>query len=320
MLGQTADTGAEVQRAVETLRPVPDYRTPYMFINAAARTGSFLLASAAPGMPREQFAAWVRTSHRYLSRDALTDIVQQAAGSAELHDLALEVAELIAAGIAASHDSAETRIEDLVRLSRAIYRLSPDESRAYFERAVQAAERVGDDVSARWSALLKISSAASQPGQPDRAAAYRLAQITEALAPYLDDALDHEAALHVITQLDPHEGIAIASRWRDRRLGWLDPAVRALALRDDCALASLPLACIAMTMFQEEPTLRRPNVRCAECPGQAQLIADAVAALPWYMIHGQSALGRLRTAAGESRRHLRESGPGPLRGSAPPGP
>ena len=168
MLGQTADTGAEIQRAVETLRPVPDYRTPYMFINAAARTGSFLLASAAPGMPREQFAAWVRTSHRYLSRDALTDIVQQAAGSAELHDLALEVAELIAAGIAASHDSAETRIEDLVRLSRAIYRLSPDESRAYFEQAVQAAERVGDDVSARWSALLKISSAASQPGQPDR--------------------------------------------------------------------------------------------------------------------------------------------------------
>ena len=98
------------------------------FINAAARAGSFLLASAAPGMSREQFAAWVRTSHRYISRDALTEIVQQAAGSAELHDLALEVAEIIAAGIAASHDSAETRIEDLVGLSRAIYRLSPDES------------------------------------------------------------------------------------------------------------------------------------------------------------------------------------------------
>ena len=227
--------------------------------------------------------------------------MQQAAGSAELHDLALEVAELIAAGIAASHDSAETRIEDLVRLSRAIYRLSPDESRAYFERAVQAAERVGDDVSARWSALLKISSAASQPGQPDRAAAYRLAQITEALAPYLDDALDHEAALHVITQLDPHEGIAIASRWRDRRFGWLDPAVRALALRDDCALASLPLACIAMTMFQRDPDpLPAAERAVRRYPGQAQLIADAVAALPPYMIHGQSALGRLRTAAGES--------------------
>lgn len=301
MLGQTADTGAEVQRALQTLRPVPDYRTPYMFINAAARTGSFLLASAAPGMPRGQFAGWVRTSHRYLSRDALTDIVQQAAGSAELHDLALEVAELIAAGIAASHDSAETRIEDLVRLSRAIYRLSPDESRAYFERAVQAAERVGDDVSARWSALLKISSAASQPGQPDRAAACRLAQITEALAPYLDDALDHEAALHVITQLDPREGIAIASRWRDRRFGWLDPAVRALALRDDCALASLPLACIAMTMFQRNPDpLPAAERAIRRSPGQAQLIADAVAALPPYMIHGQSALDRLRTAAGES--------------------
>jgi hypothetical protein len=301
MLGQTADTDAEFQSAVETLRPVSDYRTPYMFINAAARTGSFLLASAAPGMPHEQFAAWVRTNHRYLSRGTLTDIVQQAAGSAELHDLALEVAELIATGIAASHDSAETRIDDLVRLSRAIYRLSPDESRAYFEQAVRAAERVGDDVSARWSALMKISSAASQPGQPDRAAAYRLAQITEALAPYLDDALDHEAALHAITQLDPHEGIAIASRWRDRRFGWLDPAVRALALRDDCALASLPLACIAMTMFQRDPAPLPPAERAMRSyPGQAQLIADAVAALPPYMIHGQSALGRLRTAAGES--------------------
>src|ERR1035441_3150780 len=56
----------------------------------------------------------------------------------------------------------ETQIEDLVRLSRAIYRLSPDESRAYFEQAVQAAERVGDDVSARWSAL-QIGNADRRP-------------------------------------------------------------------------------------------------------------------------------------------------------------
>jgi hypothetical protein len=301
MLDETADIGAEFQRATETLRPVPDYRTPYMFINAAARTGAFLLASAPSGAYREQFAAWIRSSHQYLSRDALTDIVQHAAGSEELHDLALDVAELIAAKIAESHDSAETQIEDLVRLSRAIYRLSPDESRAYFEQAVQAAERVGDDVSARWSALLTISGAAGQPGQPDRARAYRLAQITEALAPYLDDALDHEAALHAITQLDPHEGIAIASRWRDRRFGWLDPAVEALALRDDCALAALPLACIAMTMFQRNPApLPAAERAVRRCPDQAQLIADAVAALPRYMVHAQSALGRLRAAAEES--------------------
>ncbi len=280
MLGETADTGAEFQRAAETLRPVPDYRTPYMFINAAARTGSFLLAPAPPGAYRAQFAEWVRASHRYLSRDALTEIVQHAAGSEELHDLALEVAELTADGIAASHDSAETQIEDLVRLARAIYRLSPDESRAYFEQAVQAAERVGDDVSTRWSALLKISDAASQPGQPDRARAYRLAQITEALAPYLDNALDHEAALHAIMRLDPHEGIAIASRWRDRRFGWLDPAVQALALRNDCALAALPLACIAMAMFQRNPApLPAAERAVRKCPGQAQLIADTVAAL-----------------------------------------
>src|ERR1035441_6370106 len=162
MLDETADIGAEFQRATETLRPVPDYRTPYMFINAAARTGAFLLASAPSGAYREQFAAWIRSSHQYLSRDALTDIVQHAAGSEELHDLALDVAELIAAKIAESHDSAETQIEDLVRLSRAIYRLSPDESRAYFEQAVQAAERVGDDVSARWSAL-QIGNADRRP-------------------------------------------------------------------------------------------------------------------------------------------------------------
>ena len=196
-----------------------------MFINAAARTASLLLAIASSEAPREQFAQWVRSNHRFISRGPLTEIVQHAAGSPELHDLALEVAGIMADEIAGGHDSAEERIGDLVGLSRAICRLSQDESREYFQQAVEAAELVGDDVSARWDALLKISRAASRAGAPDRVRAYRLAQVTESLAPYLDDALDHEAAIHAIGQLDPYEGIAVASRWRDRRLGWLDPVI-----------------------------------------------------------------------------------------------
>ena len=146
----------------------------------------------------------------------------------------------------------------------------PDESREYF-RLAQAAELVGDDVTARWGALLKISRAASRNGSRDRARAYRLAQVTESLAPYLSDALDHEAALHAIARLDPREGIAVASRWRDRRLGWLDPAIEALAVRDDCTLAPEPLACIAMTLLQQRPDVLRAAGRAVRSrPADAQ--------------------------------------------------
>ena len=110
-----ADLDAEFrQLATKTLRTVSDYETPYMFINAAARTGSLLLAAGSSEITRGQFAQWVRSNHRYLYRGALTEIVQHAAGSPELYDLAFEVAELIADKIAASHDSADERIEDLI--------------------------------------------------------------------------------------------------------------------------------------------------------------------------------------------------------------
>ena len=192
MLGEATDADAEFRRvAGETLRGVSDYRTPRMFINAAARTASLLLAIESSEASRAQFAQWVRSNHRFISRGALTEIVQHAAASPELHDLALEVAGIIAGEITAGHDSADERIGDLIGLSRAICRLSQDESREYFQQAVEAAELVGDDVRARWDALLKISGAASRNGSPDRDRAYRLAQVTESLAPYLDDALDH---------------------------------------------------------------------------------------------------------------------------------
>lgn len=302
MMGETADLNAEFQQvADETLRSVSDYNTPYMFINAIACTGSLLLVNGSSEASSAQFIQWVRSNRGYVSRRALTEIVQHTAGTPRLHDLALEVAELIVGKIAAGHDSAEEKIEDLVGLSRALYRLSPDESREYFQQAMEAAELVGDDINTRWSALLKISGAASKADKPDRARAYRLSQITEGLAPYLNDALDYEAAIHAIAELDPREGIAIASRWRDRRVGWLDPVIRALALRDDGALASEPLACIAMTMFQGHPApLSAAERAVLSCPAKAQLIVDAVAALPRFMINAQSALDVLRTAAVQS--------------------
>ena len=302
MLGEDTDADAEFRRAAgETLRGVSDYRTPRMFINAAARTASLLLAVGSSEASRAQFAQWVRSNHRFISRGALTEIVQHAAASPELHDLALEVAGIIAGEITAGHDSADERIGDLVELSRAICRLSRDESREYFQQAMEAAELVGDDVRARWDALLKISGAASRNDAPDRTRAYRLAQVTESLAPYLDDALDHEAAIHAIGQLDPREGIAVASRWRDRRLGWLDRVIEALAVRDDCTLAPEPLACMAMTLLQQRPDVLRAAGRAVRSrPADAQVIADAVAALPRSAVSARSGLEVLRAAAAQS--------------------
>jgi hypothetical protein len=302
MLGDATDADADFKRAAgETLRKVADYRTPRMFINAAARTASLLLAIESSEASRAQFAQWVRSNHRFITRWALTEVVQHAAASPELHNLALEVAEIIAGQIAVGHDSADERIGDLVEVSRAICRLSRDESREYFQQAVEAAELVGDDVRARWDALLKTSGAASREGLPDRARAYRLAQVTEGLAPYLDDALDYGAAIHVIGQLDPREGSAVASRWRDRRVGWLDNVIEALAVRDDCTFSPEPLACIAISMLQQRPDILRTAGRAVRSrPAAAQVIMDTVAALPRSVVSARSALEVLSAAAAES--------------------
>ena len=110
-----------------------------------------------------------------------------------------------------------------------------------------------------------------------------------------------EAAIHAIGQLDPREGIAVASRWRDRRLGWLDRVIEALAVRDDCTLAPEPLACIAMTLLQQRPDVLRAAERAVRSrPADAQVIADAVAALPRSAVSARSGLEVLRAAAAES--------------------
>ncbi|MGN6606507.1 MAG: hypothetical protein ACTHMS_05775 [Jatrophihabitans sp.] len=299
MLGLNIDS--DLQRvATESLRAVTDYDTPYMFVNAVTRTGALLLAGNSSSAIREQFAAWIRSNHQYLSRAALTEAVQHASASPQLHDIALELAQLTASEIAASQDGAETQIDELVKLARAIYRLSPDESQTYFEQAVATAEKLGDDVHARWTALLTISNAASSD-QPDRARAYRLAQITEALIPFLHDSLNYEEALHSITQLDDTEGIAVASRWRDRRIGWLDPTVRALAIRDDAVTSSMPLISIALAMFQREPMVMTAAQRAlTRSPHQAQLIIDTVATLPRFMVDTRRSLAILKEAAAQA--------------------
>ena len=54
-------------------------------------------------------------------------------------------------------------------------------------------------------------------------------------------------------------------------MGWLDRAIEALAVRDDCTLASEPLACIAMTMLQQRPDVLRAAGRAVRSrPADAQ--------------------------------------------------
>ena len=302
LLGEDAGLDAEFQWLTARLPQTNlGYDFPYMYANAAARTGSLILTTVSSDESRGQFAQWIRASSRHLQPGTLAEIVQHAAGSPLLHDLALEFAELAVDKLASSHDSADDRISDLVGLSRALYQLSPDESREYFQQAIKAADLVGDDIHARWTALLKISEAARQPGKPDRARAYRLSQLAESLDPYLNDSLDHGAAIHAIAQLDLCEGIAIASRWRDRRtVKWLDPVIRALTDRDDRTLASEPLACIAMSMFLQHPDpLSQAERAMRSRPAEAQAIVDGVAALPRFMISARSASNALRAAAEE---------------------
>jgi hypothetical protein len=300
LLGEHADLDADFQQLTARLpQTSPGYDFPRMYANSAARAGSLILAATSSDETRGQFAQWIRSSYRHLQPGTLTEIVQHAAGSPDLHDLALEVAELAVDKLTSSHDSADERIGDLVALSRALYRLSPDESREYFQQAIEAADLVGDDIHARWTALLKVSHAASHPGEPDRARAYRLSQLAEGLDPYLNDSLDHGAVIHAIARLDLCEGIAVASRWRDRRtVKWLDPVIRALTGRDDRTLASEPLGCIALSMFKQHPgPLPQAERAVLSRPAEAQVIADAVAAMPRFMINAGTAADALSAAA-----------------------
>nr|WP_127891584.1 hypothetical protein [Streptomyces sp. S10(2018)] len=248
LIGNPVDTEGAIRELLATAAPDPAGReTPFFLYRSIAPLSVRVLAFGSSDESRQTVLKWFRATHRNIADDFLIDAVRAAAPVDELSIAAVEIAEFVAGSLDTAHDSAEYKAEQMVKLARAVQRFDRSEAHAYFTQAIDLTDRVGDDVHVLWRAFLAVARRASEGNQNDARRAYRVAQLTESLEPYLGDGTDHSRVLAIMGRLSATTAMAVASRWRDRRFCSVGSFIGALF--EDEASRFTPSATTALALM-----------------------------------------------------------------------
>lgn len=119
---------------------------------------------------------------------------------------------------------ADSKSSMYISLARSLLTASRSEAQAYFNQAVEVANKIGDENIDRWAALLDLAEAAADQTQPAPEIAYRLSRCAEVTYDYVDrdKHFDWERTVEAIASLCASSSFAILSRWRDRGFGWTE--------------------------------------------------------------------------------------------------
>ncbi|HGW8908557.1 TPA: AVAST type 3 anti-phage nuclease/ATPase Avs3a [Pseudomonas aeruginosa] len=164
---------------------------------------------------------WVERNGRIYS-GTLTKMCRVTARTVGLCDLSLRLSSRAFDQLAASRSDAETRVDDLQELARAIFCVSRSEAAAYFDKAIDIASKIGEEHLSRWTTLLDLADAAHRSGEARPRTAYRLARIAELSYEHMarDKYMDWDRLVEGLVGLCPPSSLAILSRWRDREFGF----------------------------------------------------------------------------------------------------
>jgi hypothetical protein len=196
-----------------------DYqRRNHLRQTAALEWLQILAASGANEAHLDSLRSWTTDRDKPLWTGTLMSMCRVAARFDGLTGLSLELAASAFERLEGDREDAESRADSYQMLARAILPVSPAEAAAYFDRAVEISSRIGDENTARWSAFLHLSNAASQPEAPRARSAYRLSRAAELTYEYVarDKYFDWDDTVRALSALCGSSSIAILSRWRDR--------------------------------------------------------------------------------------------------------
>jgi hypothetical protein len=200
-----------------------DYQRNFNLEKVAAFEWVQILRDADSNKPPQADALlkWIdKQSHIYSS--TLTAMCRVAARTAGLADLSLQLSSRAFEQLATSRSDAETRVDDLQELARAIFCVSKSEATAYFDKAIDIASKIGEEHLSRWTTFLDLTDTAHRSDQVRPRTAYRLARIAELSYEHMarDKYMDWDRLVEGLVGLCPSSSLAILSRWRDREFGF----------------------------------------------------------------------------------------------------
>jgi len=249
-----ASADSELRLLLGTL-PKPQRRDdeePKFFLNEVAKLCGWLLSLTANGADcREILPAWYESVVNDLWWPTTNALIRLLASMPEMDQLVFFLGRSAYEQIVATREDSQYRTDSLIQLTRALHSISPEESQHYFDAAVELADKVGDEVRDRWDAMLAVAHQAG-PGGDDDERAYRVAQLAEAVEPYMGDGFNYRQTIKAVAALSARSSIAIASRWRDRRFGVFSEVLRGLLDSKDGGLRQAPLSSVAFGPFHDQ--------------------------------------------------------------------
>jgi hypothetical protein len=118
-----------------------------------------------------------------------------------------------------------------IDLARAVLPISKSDAAAYFDHAIEAVSKFGDEMLDRWEALVAVAKRAIGASNTTPELAYRFVRCAEVIGENVirEKYWDRNEVFRVALHLDPPGAFAALSRWQDRSVGWFGSQLRALA-------------------------------------------------------------------------------------------
>lgn len=167
-----------------------------------------------------EYIQWVDSQKRPLYIQTLTKFARLCARTSGFEPKAYDFAHRAYKRSKDAKDDATSTAESNIELARAILATDRAEAVQYFERAVEVASKIGDEINDRWQAILDLAVRAGDFNRPVPETAYRLARCAELAETYDSDHFEWKETVKAIAGLSPSSCLAIISRWRDRNFGW----------------------------------------------------------------------------------------------------
>lgn len=131
-----------------------------------------------------------------------------------------------------SNEGPETKAENYIALARAVLPVSSADAAAYFDCAIEAVSKFGDELVQRWEAVVAIARRSAEGKRSSPEIAYRFIRCAELVGESVarEKHWSRNEAIQVCAKLCPSSAFAALSRWRDRDVvRWFENQLSALA-------------------------------------------------------------------------------------------
>ena len=155
------------------------------------------------------------------------------------------------------NEGPETRAEWYIDLARAVLPASNDDAAVYFDYAIEAVSKFGDEIVQRWEAGAALAERSAEGGHTSPEMAYRFIRCAELVGDNVarEKYFDRYGAVRLCARLSPASALAALSRWRDRDVGWFNRQLPALAIEIVISSSLSSSAAWSLSAFFDEDEL-----------------------------------------------------------------